>query len=210
MATSTIAVTQGSGKNIATHSFTEDAVTKELQRVVPTNSSGTEIGTGTNPFDVEGDIAHNAADSGKPVKMGFKAHNTLSTITLVDDNDRAQGVSDLDGAQIIRQGSPIGDSVSGNASNTDGANTQVIAAQGAGVKTYITDVTITNTSASNIFVELKDGTTTKWTFPVPASGGVTHSFSTPIGGTANTAWNFDPSAASTTIYCSVAGFRSKI
>lgn len=98
--------------------------------------------------------------------------------------------------------------VSGNASNTDGTSTSLIAAQGAGVATIITDVTITNTSASNIYVELKDGTTAKWTFPVPANGGVTHNFHTPLRGTANTAWNFDPSAAATTVFCSASGFKA--
>lgn len=106
------------------------------------------------------------------------------------------------------QGSRVGvsNAVSGNASNTDGTSTSLIAAQGSGVKTYITDVTITNTSSTNIYVELKDNTTAKYTFPVPANGGVTHSFSTPLAGSANTAWNFDPSAAATTVYCSASGF----
>ena len=40
MATSSIAVTTGSGKNIATNSFSEDAVTKEIQRVTLGDSSG--------------------------------------------------------------------------------------------------------------------------------------------------------------------------
>lgn len=45
MATSKIQVLEGSGKNLATNSFTEDAVTKELSRVVLNSSSGTEITT---------------------------------------------------------------------------------------------------------------------------------------------------------------------
>lgn len=99
-------------------------------------------------------------------------------------------------------------SSSGLVSNTDGASTALIAAQGAGVLTYITDITITNTSASMIYVEIKDGTTTKWVFPVPATGGVTHSFETPLKGTANTAWNFDPSAATTTVYIAANGYTA--
>ena len=43
MATSKISATEGSGKNIATHSISEDALTKELQRVVPSTSAGAEI-----------------------------------------------------------------------------------------------------------------------------------------------------------------------
>ena len=43
MATSKISASEGTGKNLATHSFSEDAMTKELQRVVMSNSSGAEI-----------------------------------------------------------------------------------------------------------------------------------------------------------------------
>lgn len=42
---SKISITEGSGKNIATHAISEDGVTKELQRYVPSNSSGVEITT---------------------------------------------------------------------------------------------------------------------------------------------------------------------
>ena len=172
-------------------------------------------GTGTMAVSMAtntpvGNVAHDAADSGAPIKVGAKAIATLSGATLVAAADRTDLYSDLDGAQVVKLNGTNADYVSGNASNTDGTSTQVIAAGAAGVKHYITDVTITNTSASNIYVELKDGATAKWTFPVPANSGVTHSFSTPLAGTAATAWNFDPSAATTTVYCSASGFKSKV
>lgn len=157
-----------------------------------------------------GGIAHDSADSGNPIKVGAKAKATLSTNTLVAANDRTDLQSDLDAALIIRPHSALGDLTSGNASNTDGTSTSVLASGGAGIRHYITDVTIANTSATNIYVELKDNTTVKWTFPVPANGGVTHHFASPLAGTAATAWNFDPSAAATTVYCSVSGFKSLI
>lgn len=52
MSTSDVKVTEGSGKNVATYSFTEDAETKQGQRIVINNSSGTEIGTSSNPVQV--------------------------------------------------------------------------------------------------------------------------------------------------------------
>jgi hypothetical protein len=61
-----------------------------------------------------------------------------------------------------------------------------------------------------VYVELKDDTTVKWRFPVPATGGVTHSFQTPLVGSAATAWNTDSSAAATTLYCSASGFKTKV
>lgn len=175
-------------------------------------NSGVDIGDVdvTSAVITGGAVAHDSADSGNPIKVGAKAIAALSGTTLVAAADRTDNQSDLDGALIVRNNFALGDLVNGNASNTDGSSTQVLAAGAAGVKHYITDVTITNTSASNIYVELKDNTTVKWTFPVPANGGVTHHFASPLGGTAATAWNFDPSAAATTVYCSVSGFKSKI
>lgn len=212
MANSQIAVTEGSGKNIASYSFTEDTISKQAQRIVLNNSSGTEITTLAVSMATNtpvGTVAHDAVDSGAPIKTGAKAVSTLSTATLVSAADRVDNVADTDGAQIVRN-IPLSDIVSGNTSNTDGASTAVIAAQGSGIKVYLTDITITNTSTSSTYVEVKDGTTVKWTFPVPANGGVVFRFGSPIAGTANTAWNFDAGAATTTLYFSAAGFKSKI
>jgi hypothetical protein len=153
-------------------------------------------------------VAHDAADSGSPQKIGAKAQTALSDNTLVADDDRSNLFCDLDGVLLTK---PVahGDIVSGNASNTDGTSTSVIASSGAGVRTYLTDVTITNTSSTNTYCEIKDGTTVMWTFPVPANGGVTHRFATPLKGTAATAWNFDMGTAVTTAYCSMSGYKSK-
>lgn len=156
-----------------------------------------------------GDVAHDAADSGNPVKIGAKARATLSDVTLVAANDRTDLYADLDGVLLSRP-SPHGDLVSGNATNTDGTSTQCIAAAGSGIKTALTDITIANSSATAITVDIKDGSTTKWTFPVPAGAGVVFSFRSPLVGTANTAWNFDPSAAATTVTCSMSGYKTKV
>jgi len=52
---SKIAITEGSGvKNLATHSISEDAATKELQRVVLSDSAGIDIYHPTNYYSVTG------------------------------------------------------------------------------------------------------------------------------------------------------------
>lgn len=160
--------------------------------------------------DVVGDVAHDGADSGYPVKNGAKATTALSGVTLVANADRTDLYAGVDGVLIVRPHCDLEDIVSGNASNTDGASTQCIAAQASGIKTYLTRVTLTNTSSSNIYVELKDGTTVKHTVPLPANGGATIAFDPPLPGSAATAWNFDPSAAATTVICSMVGFKSKV
>lgn len=159
---------------------------------------------------VAGDVAHDAADSGAPVKVGAKATTALSGATLVADADRTDLRAGVDGVLITRKHCNLEDIVTGNASNTDGTSTSLIAAQGVGVKTYLTKVTLTNTSATMCYVEIKDGSTVKHTIPVPATGGATVDFDPPLPGTANTAWNFDPSAATTTVIASAVGFKSKV
>jgi hypothetical protein len=43
MTTANVAITEGSGKNVASYSISEDAITKQIQRVVLNESDGTEI-----------------------------------------------------------------------------------------------------------------------------------------------------------------------
>jgi len=157
-----------------------------------------------------GGIAHDSADSGNPHKIGAKATTALSGVTLVASADRTDLYAGVDGVQITRPHCNLEDIVTGNATNTDGTSTQCIASSGAGVKTYITSVILCNSSASNITVDIKDGTTVKVSIPVPAGSGAIFNPPVPIPGTAATAWNFDPSAAATTVTCSMIGFKSKV
>jgi hypothetical protein len=199
-------------------------VTIATDDVVPASQSGTwtvglsasqTLATVTTVSTVStltgGGVAHDSVDSGNPIKIGGRAVAGLSGATLVAAADRTDLVTDTGGQLLVRK-TPLEDIVTGVLANTDGASTSVIAAQGAGVKTYITDVTIANSSATNVTVDLRDGTagSVKWTFPVPANGGVTHRFETPLPFSANTAVAADASAAATTITISLGGFKSKI
>lgn len=168
-----------------------------------TRSLTTKSGTGTSSNSTQGTSADNAAAVGNPVRTGH-VYNTA--VQAYGNADIADFQSTAEGFSRVSLFNSYGNLVSGNASNTDGTSTSVIASQGGSTRTYLTDITLTNTSAAMIYVEIKDGATAKWTFPVPATGGVTHRFATPLQGTAATAWNFDPSAATTTIYCSAAGY----
>lgn len=155
-------------------------------------------------------VAHDAADSGDPLKVGSKSVSSLSGQTPVAANDRSNLFSDLDGVAFARPYS-LADIVTGTASCTDGASTECIAAQSAGIKTYLSKVVLTNSSASAALVEIKDGTTVKATLSVPANKlSTSFTFDPPLPGTAATAWNFDPDAALSTIYCTMVGFKSKV
>ncbi len=184
---------------------------------MPVLGDGTGVALASSAVQVFGDgaggmrdIAHDAADSGPPVKVGYKATTSLSALTLVANSDRTNSHAGIDGVQITRPHCNLEDIVTGNATNTDGTATQCIAAQSAGIKTYLTSVILCNTSATAITVDIKDGSTVKVSLPLPASGGCIFNPPVPIPGTAATAWNFDGSAAATTVTCSMVGFKSKV
>jgi hypothetical protein len=160
-----------------------------------------------------GPVAHDAVDSGNGHKQAAKATTALSGLTLVSSADRTDLFAGVDGVQIVRPHCNLEDIVSGLLANTDGASTSVIAAQGAGIKTYITSVIIANSSATAITVDLRDGAagSVKATFPVPAStSGVVCNLPVPLGFTANTAVCMDGSAAASTVTCTLIGFKSKV
>jgi hypothetical protein len=165
----------------------------------------------TTPSPVAGPVAHDAADSGNPVKIGGKAVADLSSGTNVVANDRTDAKFELDGALLTR-GQALSDNIRGLAAITDGSSTSVIAAIGSGIKAYITDVIIANSSATFVTVDLRDGTagSVLMTLPVPATGGVVHRLQTPLVFTANTAVAADPSAAASTVTVTLLGFKSKI
>lgn len=155
-------------------------------------------------------VAHDAVDSGTPYKQGGRAVAGMSGITLVAAADRTDSLHGLDGAQYVRPHCGLEDIVSGRATDTAGTSTSCIASSGAGVKTYLTSVALCNSSATPVTVNLLDGASVKYTLSVPAGSGNNKEFTVPLPGTAATAWNFQSSAAATTITCSMIGFKSKV
>jgi hypothetical protein len=155
-------------------------------------------------------LANDSVDVGGPIKVGSKAIAGQSTATLVSAADRVENYAGLDGVQLTRPHCGLEDIVTGNATDTTGNSTQCIAAQAAGIKTYLTSIILCNTSLTAVTVDIKDGSTVKVSLPLPAGSGCVFNPPVPIPGTAATAWNFDGSAAATTVTCSMVGFKSKV
>ena len=161
-----------------------------------------------------GGRAHDATDSGNPLKVGSRSVTALSGVTLVASADRSDMLSDLDGALLVRQMAAHGDHVSGNASVAGTGDTSVVAAQGSGVYFYVTGFSVANTGVSATLITIKDGSggSTLWTTIAPAGGGSNLS----CGGkplfrtSANTALHFACATSSTTVYLSVTGYKSKV
>lgn len=164
-------------------------------------------GTASTNLGKAEDSPHTSGDTGV---MAMGVRRDANTALVGTDGDYAPyQVNAVGAVKVVDVDSvPLSGLVNGSVANTDGALTAVIAAQGSGVVTYLTDFTIQNSSGAGVLVEIKDGSTTKWRVYAGADGGgATHKFSSPIPGTANTAWNIDAGAATSTIYASFAGFK---
>ena len=111
MTTSKIQVTEGSGKNIATHSLVEDAVTKEFQRVVMTASDGVDL----NLFStvVTGERAGSAAAvqlpdvAAKIVKIKAQASNAGNVYVGVAGVTKPDGTTDTTSGWELDAGQEI-------------------------------------------------------------------------------------------------------
>lgn len=163
---------------------------------------------------VGGPVAHDAAASGAlPFVGGARATNSVEGLTQVANADASYVASDLNGVLLSRPHTTPEEHISERISNTNGTSTDFtnFAAGGAGIHNYVTDITVLNTSATDGYVDIRDGSAGSviWTLPLPAGGGATHSFSLPLKGAANTAIAYDVSAALTTVYISVNGFQAQ-
>lgn len=99
--------------------------------------------------------------------------------------------------------------VSGSTSNITGtSDTAVIAAPGASLYLYITSVNVSNSSANAVWVNIKDGATTKRTVYLGAGLTIALEFPTPLKLTVNTALNVASETGVTAIRASATGYTA--
>jgi hypothetical protein len=124
------------------------AVSAQTQRVTIANDSTGILATvGTVTTLTGGGVAHDADDSGNPVKIGYKVESNPGD-QVCANAARTDGIADLDGAHFVRSGCTLGDCLYESVSNTNGSATaSAVFTTGAGVRNIITDITVYNTSA---------------------------------------------------------------
>lgn len=140
---------------------------------------------------IQATVAHDAVDSGDPLKVGGKA--TSAEPAAVASGDRANFITDLVGKLITLPYANPENFVSGaTASMTATTSTSLIAAPGAGLRNYITSVVVSNSHATvGTDVHLQDGSGGTVLMVIPAAavyGGATINLPVPLRQpTANTA-----------------------
>lgn len=145
--------------------------------------------TGTTTSTVTGNVAHDAADSGNPVKVGYKAVDPISLPSAVSANDRVDGIGSLQGESLVYLSRLIsGEDQTNNllgflpkpiAGNTyTGTPNQNNSFQTANIKAVAGNIlkfTVTNTTTSVRYFQLHNtattpggGATAAYKFLVPA------------------------------------------
>ena len=109
--------------------------------------------TASDGASVSGDVAHDGVDAGEPVKIGFKAVDPTALPTSVAANDRANGLSDLKGSQLVYLSSQL--------FGEDSTNTLIaVIEKPLSVSTYTPDLdtsaaleasSVTKASAGNLY-----------------------------------------------------------
>lgn len=139
----------------------------------------------TNAVVATGNVAHDGADSGNPVKVGGRA--VAASGSNVASNDRTDFITDNTGRHIIHPYAPRDVGVQGlTAAITDTTSTQILPSAGASLRNYVTTLQVINSHATvGTLVNILDaGGATLWTvyapplsssppiqFPMPLKGG---------------------------------------
>ena len=189
--TGTVAVTQSGtwdevGINDSGNSITVDAPvgTPAFVRLSDGAAAITTLPVSMATNTPVGNVAHDSADSGAPIKTGGRART--SDITSVANDDRVDAIYDKSGRQVIFPYCLPENLVSGaiTTAMTGTTSTSLIAAPGAGLYNYITQVTVSNAHATvGTDVTLQDGNGGTAFYTIPAAavyGGAAITFNPPL------------------------------
>lgn len=154
-------------------------------------TAGGNLKVAVEEFDagIFGDIAHDAADSGNPVKTGSKAvlfNGTAPPNAAAAEDDRVNDIADEYGRKYVETSHPNHWDVSVDYATAQ-TNATIKAAPGVGLKLYITSIMCSNgATAGNITLLDGSGGAVKWELYPAINGGAAPPMKDPIVLTANT------------------------
>ena len=151
--------------------------------------------TGDTMVIASGDVAHDAVDSGNPIKIGGRADTTFQP--AVADADRVDALFDVYGQIRSRTDHPNLFSYHENSSSAL-TDTTVQAAPGAGLSLYVTDIICSTGAATAFNIFFEEGSTTvlgPYYLEATSGRGLVIRFKTPKKITANTALTVTTSVA---------------
>jgi hypothetical protein len=162
-------------------------------------------------MNITGSVAHDAVDSGNPVKIGGKGRNADPSPVL--NLDRTDLYTDLLGKPVFVPIFPRALMLTNMITLTSTTETTLVSSGGAGIYVDITSIIVTNTSATAVRVDIRDAT--NGTVRISVMAPATLTVIIPIGtapiiqAASNNNWTAQISAAVTDVrITAVAGKRS--
>lgn len=155
---------------------------------------------------IEGPQAESAVLAANPVSMGAEARSTDKT--AVASADIVTLISDTLGKLIVSPYHFPNNHIRGIASTTGTSDTSVIAAQGSGIRTYVTTAALSNSSATGTVVLIKTASTNLFQVYVAPGAAVVIPFHFPLRGGDNEALNCTAATGVTTLYCDYQGYTA--
>lgn len=149
----------------------------------------------TSAVSVTGNVAHDSAVTGSPVRIGAKAVTSMPSAVSAA-NDVHDLITTMQGALVVAPNSTPDSRRRGSAALTTTGDVAVLAAAGTGLRHNVSDIVAINTGTA-VDLILKDGTTEIFRLTLPQNVPVCISLNSPLMGTANTAVNCALSAAGT-------------
>lgn len=155
----------------------------QLEAIVAALAATIKVGDGSGALTVDGtvsvgneptvkptgNVAHDAADSGNPTKVGARARTELPA--AVAQNDRADLMTDKHGRLLVTP-APRDQHGDGRVNLTNTTATNVLAAPGASTIWAVTEILVQNHSSSvNTKVEIIDNETTRMVISAYKEGG---------------------------------------
>ena len=196
----TLAVTKSGTWSIDNPVAQGDAATA-LRVIIAGNSDASVTANQTTAANlnaqVVGEIAHDAVDSGNPLKIGFKAYSTGSPPIRATNLDRVNAIADSSGQQFVRVDSI---NIGSYHENSSSQLTDIVvrSAPGAGLSIYITDIIVSIGAATAFNIFFDNGSFTilgPWYLEAVNGRGFAISFKSPKKNDANSPLRVTTSAA---------------
>jgi hypothetical protein len=188
-------------------------VSGTLTAVTDITNTVTVDNAGTFAVQSAGANAHDGTTLGNPVLGGARATNSVEGLTQVANADLTHVQADLNGVLLSRPHTTLEEIQTERVTDTAGNSTDftTFAAPGSGIHNYITTISIYNSSATDVYVDFRNGNAgaVVFTAAAPQTGGSVINLPVPLKFADNTAVAYDVSAAATTVYISLIGFQAK-
>lgn len=194
-------VTLGAGSNSIGNIANVGSVSGNVAIVGNLTSAGNITSVGGN-VSVIGPVAGNATVAGNPVQTAHRAVNVEAVSN--GNNTVIVPVTDVVGKTIVMPYANKENMVRGTATTGNTSVLTVIAAQGAGNRTYITGLQLGNTGNNTVTVTMSDSASS--VFIVPNGGGSNIVFNTPLVTAGNTAFTATASGNTTSLIVSAQGY----